>query len=262
MNHSLQDKLHSWDETLGLALAQNTRIAYDQSRDRYLAYCRQTGIDPLSASPEQVAGFFLDLGAQISETSGKRLSVSTLELCRSAINRRYVEADRPSPTHHPKVKAVMKGLARQNNTSPRRVPALREYHILSMLAQCEENLIGLRDAALIAVGFSAALRRSELSTLTVDAVQILPARRRGEARRMFLSIRQSKTDQTGRGQRIAIPEGQAIQPIQCPEAWLRAARIRRGYVFQTLRRGHELQGRPLHHSDVARLLKRYPTGLA
>ena len=257
MTHPLQDKLHNWDDTFGLALAQNTRIAYDKGWSRYLAYCQQVGLDPLSANPSQVAEFFLDMGAQISATTGKRLSMSTLDLYRSAINRRYVEADQPSPTHHPKVRAVMKALARRSKTLPRRVLALREYHIMSMLEQCQESLIGLRDAALIALGFSAALRRSELCALTVDALQILPARRSGQARRMFLNIHQSKTDQTGRGQRIAIPEGQTIQPIQRLETWLRASGIRRGYVFQALRRGYELQGRPLHHSDVARLLKLY-----
>ena len=57
-------------------------------------------------------------------SNGKTLSVGTLNLYRSAINRQYVEAHRPSPANHPKVNAVMKGLARLRGAAPRRAQAL------------------------------------------------------------------------------------------------------------------------------------------
>ena len=78
-----------------------------------------------------------------------------------------------------------------------------------------------------------------------------------DTRKMFVHVRKSKTDQEGRGQRIAIPEGQRIRPIKRLEDWIRAAGIKQGYVFQTMWRGGGLRGRPLHHSDIPRLVKRY-----
>ena len=51
--------------------------------------------------------------------------------------------------------------------------ALREYHIEAMLRACANTTIGRRDAAIIAIGFAAALRRSELCKLTVEDVEFL-----------------------------------------------------------------------------------------
>ena len=78
---------------------------------------------------------------------------------------------------------------------------------------------------------------------------------------MFLTIRRSKTDQTGRGHKIAVPEGKVIRPIQRLETWLLKSNIRRGPLFQSMKRGGYVQGKPLHHSDIPRLLKYYAAGI-
>ncbi len=239
------------------ALAVNTRIAYSKGWACFQDYCEEKGANPLAVTPEQMSEFFLELGSRAPSSGGQPLSMRTLVLYRSAINRRYVEANRPSPTHHPQVRAVLKGLARRYGTAPRRVQALREHHILCMLEHCGESLIGLRNAALLALGFSAALRRSELCILRTEDIEILPPLPGEESRKMLVHIRRSKTDQEGQGQRIAIPEGRWIQPIKRLEAWLRGSGIRRGYVFQTMSRDGSLRGRPLHHSDIPRLVKHY-----
>ena len=246
-----------YDDVLFSALANNTRIAYDKGWSCFQDYCVEAGISPLSATPDEVVDFFIDLGSRANTSNGKRLSINTLVLYRSAINRHYVEAQKPSPANHPKVNAVLKGLARMRRTAPRRVQALREYHILYMLEQCGDSLIGLRDAAVIALGFSAALRRSEICALTIDDIEIIPPVKAEDTRKMFVYVRQSKTDQEGKGQRIAIPEGQQIRPIKRLEDWVQASGIKQGYVFQSMWRGGGLRGRPLHHSDIPRLVKRY-----
>ena len=246
-----------YDDVLSSALSDNTRIAYNKGWSCFRGYCEEAGVEPLAATPDQVADFFIDLGLRAGASNGKKLSVGTLNLYRSALNRRYVDAHKPSPANHPKVNAVLKGLERMRGAAPRRVRALREHHILDMLEQCGDSLIGLRNAAVIALGFSAALRRSEICALTIDDIQIMPPSKAGDTRKMLVHVRKSKTDQSGRGQRIAVPEGRLIKPIKRLEDWLQAAGIARGYVFQTMSRGGGLRGRPLHHSDIPRLLKHY-----
>ena len=127
----------------------------------------------MAATPEHVADFFIAMGSLAKSSNKKKFSVGTLYLYRSAINRQYVEAHKSSPTNHPKVNAVLKGLARLRGTATRQVLALREHHILCMLEQCGDSPIGLRDAAIISLGFSAALRRSEICALTVADIQII-----------------------------------------------------------------------------------------
>lgn len=242
---------------LSSAVAPNTRLAYDKGWACFTAYCAREGIaDPLSASPETVALFLLDCATQ--PRSGRRdpLSMGTVFLYSSAVAKRFTQAHRASPAQHPTVRATLRGLSRLMNTAPRRVKALREEDVRAMIARCPDSVIGTRDAALLALGFAAALRRSELCALRVDDVTLLPSVRE-HPRRMLLAIRRSKTDQNGKGQTIAVPEGRIIRPIQRLQAWLSASRITQGPLFRTMKRGGAVQKRPLHDSDIGRLVKRY-----
>ena len=251
------DKRGFYCEVLSSALADNTRIAYDKGWNCFQEYCLSKGIDPLYAMPEESADFLIELAMNPRPKSGKTLSIGTVALYRSGINKKYAEAGKVSPMSHPQVNTVFKGLTRIKGTACRRVKALREYHVMKMLDKCDETLIGLRDAAIIAVGFAAALRRSEICGLTTDDVEIIKSVKGKGSGKMFIHIRKSKTDQEGKGQKIAVPEGRYLKPIQRLQDWLEASGITRGYVFQTMKRGGKLRGLPMHHSDIPRLVKRY-----
>ena len=246
-----------YSEVLSSALAKNTRIAYEKGWSCFEDYCSSRKIDPLSATPEEVADFLIELATRPSSKSGKTLSMGTVALYRSGINKRYAEAGMVSPMNHPEVNAVFKGLSRIKGTASRRVKALREHHIKRMLDQCGDALIGLRDAAIIAVGFAGALRRSEICGLMVDDIEFIKPAKGNGSKKMFVHIRKSKTDQEGKGQKIAIPEGRYLRPIQRLQDWLEASGITGGHLFQTMKRGGKLRGLPLHHSDVPRLVKHY-----
>lgn len=233
------------------AQAPNTRIAYEKGWRCFAGYCGQRGIDPLGASPSDLVEFFVNVATQPSAGSGRPLSLGTLAMYRSAINRRHVEAKMPSPAASEEVAAAFRALARLLGSAPRQVKALREYHIVQMLDVCRETAIGLRNAAVLAVGFAAALRRSEICALQVEDVEM-----RGSGR-MVVHIRRSKTDQAGNGQSVAVPDGKRIRPVSRLQAWLESTKVRDGHLFQTMKRGGRLTGLPLHHSDIARLVKRY-----
>ncbi len=251
------DKRDFYGEVLSSALANNTRIAYEKGWHCFKDYCANKNINPFSATAEEVVDFIIELATRPSPKSGKILSMGTLALYRSGINKKYTETGKISPANHPKVNAVFKGLGRIRGTTSRQVKALREHHIKRMLDQCGVTLIGLRDAAIIAIGFAAALRRSEICGLTMDDVEFIKPVKGGDPEKMFIYIRKSKTDQQGKGQKIAIPEGKYLKPIQRLQDWLQASGIIHGYLFQTMKRGGRLRGRPMHHSDIPRLVKHY-----
>ena len=249
-----------WDmqhEALSSELSDNTRIAYKKGWDRFLEYCLSEHIgDPLSVPPEAVAQFLIELATRPNPKSGITLSMGTVTLYKSAVNKRYVYAGKQSPTSHPVVRATLKGLARLKGAASRQVEALREYQIRSMLDVCPDTTIGRRDAAIIAVGFAGALRRSEICNLGVDDVEFIDTGS-DTVERMFLTIRHSKTDQQGKGQKIAVLDGQSIRPVQRLQLWLKLSGITKGHLFQTMKRGGHLRGRPLHHSDIPRIVKHY-----
>ena len=242
---------------LSAALATNTRIAYQKGWSRFTDYCtKEYMVAPLDASPDMVARFLVQLATWPSPQSGTGLSMGTVMLYKSAINKKYIDAGKSSPTNHPVVRDTLKGLVRLKGTAGRRVEALREYHIQAMISACVDTTIGRRDAAIIAIGFAGALRRSEICGLMVEDVEFLDPTE-GDRQRILLTIRRSKTDQQGKSQRIAIVDGVAIRPIHRLQLWLQTARIKHGPLFQTMKRGGHLQGKPLHHSDIPRLVKHY-----
>ena len=238
-------------EALSSELSNNTRTAYQKGWSRFVDYCSAERIaDPLSVPPDEVAQFFVYLATRPSPQSGVMLSMGTVVLYKSAVNKKYLEAGKPSPTNHPLVRSTLKGLARLKGYSSRRVEALREFHIEAMLQACPDTLIGKRDAAVIAIGFAGALRRSEICRLLVDDVEFLDPEEDDEDR-MWLTIRQSKTDQQGKGQRVAILDGRVIRPILRLRLWLESSGIINGPLFQTMKRGGYLRGNAMHHSDIS-----------
>ena len=83
--------------------------------------------------------------------------------------------------------------------------------VREMVEGCPDTLRGLRDRALLALGFAGAFRRSELVALTLGDVETVPGRG------LRILVRRSKTDQHGAGQAIAV-WANPDQPGVCPLA--------------------------------------------
>ena len=183
-------------EVLSSELSNNTRTAYQKGWSRFVDYCAAEHVtDPLSVPPDKIVRFFVNLATRPSPQSGVTLSMGTVVLYKSAVNKKYLEAGKPSPTNHPVVRSTLRGLARLKGSSSRRVEALREYHIEAMLQACPDTLIDNRDAAIIAVGFAGALRRSEICRLIVDDVEFLDPE---EMMRTACGLRLASPRQTNR----------------------------------------------------------------
>ena len=91
-----------------------------------------------------------------------------------------------------------------------------------------DTLPGLRDRALLLVGFAAALRPSELAALTCEH---LTRHEHGIA--LFLPRR--KNDQEAHGTNVWLPVGQTdLCPVVALEAWLGAAQIAEGPLFRRI----------------------------
>jgi site-specific recombinase XerD len=99
-----------------------------------------------------------------------------------------------------------------------------------MVTTAPDKLAGLRDRALLLIGFGGALRRSELVALDVADVT-------ENETGLLVAIRHSKTDQEGEGATIAI----ALGDVACPaKAVARAySRARRGRLKDRAREDRE-----------------------
>jgi integrase len=146
------------------------------------------------------------------------------------------------------------GLCRQHphaiGAAPeRKAPAVAEV-LRDMARTAPAGLKGLRDRALLLMGFGGALRRSELVALDVADLEETEDGLR-------VTIRRSKTDQEGHGVTIAIVRGGTCCPVKALKAWLDAAGITAGPVFRPVRKGGKVRDRRLTAKSVCDLVKAY-----
>ena len=119
-----------------------------------------------------------------------------------------------------------------------------------MVAEADTNVKGLRDRAILLLGFGGAFRRSELVALNIADLEFCNSGLR-------VTIRKSKTDQEGLGVTIAIARGSAACPVDAVRAWIKTAAIGQGPLFRPVMKTGKVSARRLSARTVAEIVKTY-----
>lgn len=223
--------------------ASATRRAYESDWRDFSAYCAARYLSALPATPQTIVLYLTDLAEKAKFATIKRRLVS--------IARTHKERGLESPTTHEIVRSLIQGIARTKGTSQAKKAAVTLDHLRAMLLEIRgEGLKAKRDRAMLLLGFSGALRRSELAALAVEDLQFCKQGLR-------IAIRRSKTDQTGDGAEIAVPyvASRTLCAVHAVREWLDAAGITSGPVFRTFTLQRELSDRSIEGQDVANLVK-------
>ncbi len=223
--------------------AESTLRGYQSDWRAFCAWCEGHGLCPLPASPETVAAY-------IAECAG-RLKVGSIQRRVNAIAEAHKAVGLESPTSTGIVRNTLKGIKRTLGTAAvQKAPAVTE-DIRAMLESVDTGMIGLRDRALILLGFAGAFRRSELVSLDLPD---LVFSRDG----LTVTLRRSKTDQEGVGRKIGVPYGSNPEtcPVRTLQAWLEETGVTSGSVFRALNRHGQIQPGRLSPIDVARIVKK------
>ena len=203
------------------ARAENTRRAYRAAVARFTEWCYEHRQTALPASPETVAAF-------LAAEAGRGLAVNTLRLRHAALRYLHLLAGYPPPTASPLVSATFAGIRRAHRRPLRKKTALVLEPLRAAIKTIPDTLPGLRDRALILVGFAAALRPSELARLDITSLT-----RHEDGIALYLPWR--KNDQEAHGTTVWLPAGQTdLCPVTALEAWLAAAEISDGPLFRRL----------------------------
>ena len=225
------------------ARAENTVRAYRAAWEDFCAYCAQTGARSRPADPATVADYLTTLAEG-------GLKVSTLAVRLSAISQAHRLGGHPDPTRHEAVKMLMSGIRRKLGSAPaQKAPVLRD-DIRRMVAVQPDMLAGLRNRALLLVGFAGAFRRSELTGLDVSDLRFTDEG-------VVITLRRSKTDQEGRGIVKHIPtlKSRALCPVTALRRWLEEADIHQGPIFRAVDRWGHVRKRRLTAQVVAAVVK-------
>jgi integrase len=185
--------------------AENTRRAYLSDWRAWQTWCQAHDLVPMPAHPATVCAYLAD--------QAERVKVSTLRRHLATVSKAHELAGVSSPCRDTSVKDTLAGLRREKGTARSEAPGLLKGDLLTTLDTLGNDLPGVRDRALLLVGWCAGLRRSEIAGLTWGDLTPDPAG-------LVLTLRRSKTDQAGEGRQVGLAREQVgACPVWALERW-------------------------------------------
>ncbi len=266
------------------ARSDNTRRAYDADWRQFSGWLRRQGVDPLPPDPQTI-GLYLAACMEGAVSAGARnigagsrapVSVATLERRLAGICWHYRQRGEPLDTADRHISTVLAGIRRAHAHPPVQKEAIFADELLAMMATLEMDLRGIRDRAILAIGFAGGLRRSEIVGLDCGPgqsedgtgwVEIFPAGADissasrdaadvSSVRKDFADISASRDSADvssasnndggavlqilGKTGWREVEIGRGARPETCPvallETWMRLGRISHGPLFRPIAR--------------------------
>ena len=235
------------------AASENTLKAYAKDWAHFARWCRMSGADPLPASPQLIGLYIAELAAP--QGKAPALSVSSIERRLSGLGWGYAQRGDRLDRKNRHIATVLAGIRRKHARPPVQKEAILPQDLRDMLATLPYDLRGLRDRAILLIGFAGGLRRSEIVSLdhgkddTPDSggwVEILDEGAlitlRGKTGWRDVEVARGSSDQTC--------------PVHALSQWLHYARIDFGPLFVAVGRdGLTATKDRLSDKHVARLIK-------
>lgn len=225
------------------AKSENTKKAYRSDWRDFELWCQANGLISLPASPATVAAYLSDKATS--------LKVSSLERRLVAIRQAHAISGHSFEKNNPCISETLKGIKNTHGTAQVMKAPIVIDELREMVKVLKKDIIGIRDKALLLIGFTGAFRRSELVGIcfedlnfTKEGVEIL--------------LRRSKTDQEGKGAIVPIPYGSNPEtcPIRSLLAWLEVSKIEQGHVFRSINKHGHISELGMNAASVALIIKR------
>lgn len=226
------------------ALSGATLRAYRADWAHFSAWCATAGWPPLPAAPTGIGAYL----ASMAQTHGR----ATIRRRLAAIGQMHQLHGHDWQASHPAIRATLRGMLRQHGVPSRRAAALTTAEIRRLVAICDGSLTGLRDRALLLLGYAAALRRAELVGVAREHLVFT-----GDGA-LRLLIPRAKGDPEGEGAWIGVPRGERRDtcPVCALQAWLTAADCRYGPVFRKVDCWGRVEAKALHPDAVRQILRK------
>lgn len=216
------------------AYSDRTIKGYRNDLHHFAKWCSQSGAEWLPATSRIVAEFV--------EHQTQICAFSTIKRRVEAIKFAHRMSDLPLPTASSDVAIAVRRAAMSKAARPKQSAGLTYELLEKLLAACPNTLAGMRDSALLSVGYDSLARSSEISLLTV------PNFDRGSG---TLLIPRAKNDCLGEGRLAYL----SLRSVALVTEWLSQSSIQSGPIFQGLHTGRPSCAE-LETSSIRRLVKR------
>lgn len=180
------------DVFLSASKSEATKAAYRLDWQSFTAWAAEHDLEPLPATPSTVRRWITHLAHDLSRAP------ATISRIMTSISQAHKILSLQSPTTAPEVVETFKGIKRTLGTAQNRAKPLMLSDLKTVVDSMRPTFLERRDTAMLLVGWSAALRRSEIVNLMFDDIDFV-------SEGMVVTIRASKTDQEKSGYRIGVP---------------------------------------------------------
>jgi integrase len=240
------------------ASSANTRRAYAADWKHFAAWARRQGLDILSPDPQIVGLYITACAAGKAAAGGKASSVATIERRLSSLSWNYAQRGGEKLDRKDRaIATVMAGIRNTHAAPPRQKEAILPRDLIAMLETLDRgSLRGLRDRAMLLIGFAGGLRRSEIVGL--DCGRDHTEDGSGWVEILDKGILVTLRGKTGwREVEIGRGSSDATCPVVALETWLKLARIGHGPLFRRVTgKGKAVGADRLKDQEIARLVKR------
>ncbi|RUY25865.1 site-specific integrase [Mesorhizobium sp. M7A.F.Ca.US.001.04.1.1] len=239
------------------ASSANTRRAYAADWKHFCAWARRQHLDVLPPDP-QVVGLYITACASGKVTGDKKPNaVSTIERRLSSITWNFSQHGQPLDRKDRHIATVLAGIRNTHASPPRQKEAILTEDLIAMLETLDRGTLrGLRDRAMLLLGFAGGLRRSEIVGLDVARDQTQDGR--GWIEVLDKGVLVALRGKTGwREVEIGRGSSDATCPVVAVQTWLKLARVGHGPLFRRVTgNGKAVAAERLNDQEVARLVKR------
>ncbi len=249
----LADRARTYVEA---ASSPNTRRAYASDWKHFAAWCRRQNVSPLPPDPQVVGLYITACASGTAERSMKANSVSTIERRLSAISWNCTQRGMPLDRKDRAIATVMAGIRNTHAAPPRQKEAILPEDLIAMLETLDRGTLrGLRDRAMLLIGFAGGLRRSEIVGLDLGRDQTEDGR--GWIEILDKGVLVTLRGKTGwREVEVGRGSSDTTCPIVAVETWIKFGKLAKGPLFRRVRgQGKDVGPDRLNDKEVARLVK-------
>ena len=219
------------------AYAPNTLRSYYADATAFVDWCDKQNIDAFPVTSETLKKYI--------EFMKLKLRYSTIRRRISSLRRVNTLLGYQDQTHTEEIYLAIRRLKREKLSEQRQAVGINQDLLIKMIATQPETLAGVRNRALLSLGYDFLARRSELVALQRADIQFTSD---GTLRG---TIRKSKTDQFGHGRLVFGSERSA----KLVRKWLRRKPKEIQPIFCAINHGRCLD-RPICDRNVNEIIKR------
>jgi integrase len=205
--------------------SEATKRAYARDFRTFSTWCQLVELVPLPAIPETVALYVVHL-----DNLGRKPATIRRQL--SSISQAHRLAGHDSPVNG-QVLEVKKGIHRLRGVAQTKKQPLTLEKLRRVVELTPPDFLGYRDRAILLVGWTGALRRSEICDIDLEDLE-------DQDEGIAINLKRTKTDQEGEGRKIGLPfidQEHQLCAARALRRWIALAKVGAGAVFLGVGKG-------------------------